>query len=104
MFFVRDGVLFRKCRAPVAQLDRVSASEAEGRGFESRRAHHNPLKGDFFCARQAGREPASGFGERKRTTRRHERVRVERPPKRGERSEQSRRAQYLNALFLKSEI
>ena len=24
--------------APVAQLDRVSASEAEGRGFESRRA------------------------------------------------------------------
>jgi hypothetical protein len=25
--------------APVAQLDRVSASEAEGRGFESRRAH-----------------------------------------------------------------
>ena len=28
------------CDAPVAQLDRVSASEAEGRGFESRRAHH----------------------------------------------------------------
>ena len=28
------------CVAPVAQLDRVSASEAEGRGFESRRAHH----------------------------------------------------------------
>src|SRR5262245_34784500 len=27
-------------RAPVAQLDRVSASEAEGRGFESRRARH----------------------------------------------------------------
>jgi hypothetical protein len=26
--------------APVAQLDRVSASEAEGRAFESRRAHH----------------------------------------------------------------
>jgi erythromycin esterase-like protein len=25
--------------APVAQLDRVSASEAEGRAFESRRAH-----------------------------------------------------------------
>ncbi len=24
----------------VAQLDRVSASEAEGRGFESRLAHH----------------------------------------------------------------
>jgi hypothetical protein len=28
--------------APVAQLDRVSASEAEGRGFESRRAHQIP--------------------------------------------------------------
>lgn len=26
--------------APVAQLDRVSASEAEGRQFESGRAHH----------------------------------------------------------------
>jgi hypothetical protein len=26
--------------APVAQLDRVSASEAEGPEFESRRAHH----------------------------------------------------------------
>lgn len=24
----------------VAQLDRVSASEAEGRGFDSRQAHH----------------------------------------------------------------
>ena len=30
-------------KAPVAQLDRVSASEAEGRGFESRRAHHPNL-------------------------------------------------------------
>lgn len=29
--------------APVAQLDRVSASGAEGRGFESRRAYHPPL-------------------------------------------------------------
>ena len=28
-------------RAPVAQLDRVSASEAEGRGFESRRARQH---------------------------------------------------------------
>ena len=26
--------------APVAQLDRVSVSEAEGHEFESRRAHH----------------------------------------------------------------
>ncbi len=30
-------------RAPVAQLDRVSASGAEGHGFESRRAYHFPL-------------------------------------------------------------
>ena len=29
--------------APVAQLDRVSASGAEGHGFESRRAYHFPL-------------------------------------------------------------
>ena len=30
-------------RAPVAQLDRASASGVEGRGFKSRRVHH------FFC-------------------------------------------------------
>ncbi len=30
-------------RAPVAQLDRVSASGAEGHGFESRRAYHLPF-------------------------------------------------------------
>ena len=29
-----------RCAAPVAQLDRVAASEAAGRGFESRRARH----------------------------------------------------------------
>ena len=29
--------------APVAQLDRVSASEAEGRGFDSRRARHKKI-------------------------------------------------------------
>ena len=34
---------FATNRAPVAQLDRVSASGAEGRGFESRRAYHPPL-------------------------------------------------------------
>ena len=32
--------------APVAQLDRVSASEAEGRAFESRRVRHFS---DFTC-------------------------------------------------------
>ena len=31
--------------APVAQLDRVSASEAEGRAFESRQARHSFLSG-----------------------------------------------------------
>ena len=41
--------------APVAQLDRVSASEAEGRGFESRRAHQfkkNPRKRIFLLGRR----------------------------------------------------
>lgn len=30
-----------KTHAPVAQLDRVLVSEAKGRGFDSRRAHHS---------------------------------------------------------------
>jgi len=30
-------------RAPVAQLDRASAFEAEGRGFDSLQARHFPL-------------------------------------------------------------
>ena len=59
--------------APVAQLDRVSASEAEGRGFESRRAHQfkkNPRKGIFFIGGAGARRRTHdrGFGERKRTT------------------------------------
>lgn len=37
------GHTFATNRAPVAQLDRVSASGAEGHGFESRRAYHLPL-------------------------------------------------------------
>ena len=32
--------LDQKSSAPVAQLDRATAFEAEGRGFESLRAHH----------------------------------------------------------------
>ncbi len=37
---ISDGEYHRPpCRAPVAQLDRVSASEAEGPAFESRQAH-----------------------------------------------------------------
>ena len=35
---------FRIGNAPVAQLDRALASEAKGRGSESRRAHHNTAK------------------------------------------------------------
>ena len=31
---------WRKEYVPVAQLDRVSDSDSEGRGFESRRAYH----------------------------------------------------------------
>ena len=31
---------YNGCCAPVAQLDRANASEALGREFESRRAHH----------------------------------------------------------------
>ena len=33
--------------APVAQLDRVSASEAEGHRFESCRVRHNSIKSDI---------------------------------------------------------
>lgn len=40
--------------APVAQLDRVPDYESEGRGFESRRAHHfimlvTAMICGFFC-------------------------------------------------------
>jgi hypothetical protein len=34
--------------APVAQLDRASGYEPEGREFESPRAHHNPNKNEVF--------------------------------------------------------
>jgi hypothetical protein len=34
------GILLQSGYAPVAQLDRVFASEAKGRAFESRRARH----------------------------------------------------------------
>ena len=51
--------------APVAQLDRVSDSDSEGRGFESRRAYHNrnikkicsaktPILSGFFAAQTPG--------------------------------------------------
>ena len=37
------GALSSPHTASVAQMDRVSVSEAEGRGFESRRARHMRL-------------------------------------------------------------
>ena len=36
-------VVNRKLDVPVAQLDRVSASDAEGRGFESLRVRHKQM-------------------------------------------------------------
>ena len=51
VFSAKSAIVSVIQNAPVAQLDRVSASEAEGRGFESRRAHQfkkNPRKGIFF--------------------------------------------------------
>ncbi len=35
-------------KAPVAQLDRVSVSEAEGRGFDSRRAHQFMIYREYW--------------------------------------------------------
>ena len=50
VFFGKSAIVSVVQNAPVAQLDRVSASEAEGRGFESRRAHQfkKSSKEDFF--------------------------------------------------------
>ena len=36
----KNAILRAPFNAPVAQLDRVLVSEAKGRGFDSRRAHH----------------------------------------------------------------
>jgi hypothetical protein len=41
------------CRAPLAQLDRASGYEPEGREFESLRAHHLLLGFSQSTARQA---------------------------------------------------
>ena len=44
--------------APVAQLDRVLASDAKGCWFDPRRVRHkkNPYQGIFFMANPEGRE------------------------------------------------
>jgi hypothetical protein len=39
--FVRDMLRYLNRSAPVAQLDRASGYEPEGREFESPRAHHS---------------------------------------------------------------
>jgi hypothetical protein len=41
-------VLFVNHSAPVAQLDRASGYEPEGREFESPRAHHFPKENPFL--------------------------------------------------------
>ena len=50
-FFEKSSILvkhFSEC-APVAQLDRASASGVEGREFKSRRVHHSfSMIYDFF--------------------------------------------------------
>ena len=61
VFSAKSAIVSVIQNAPVAQLDRVSASEAEGRGFESRRAHQfkkKSSKEDFFYW---------GVGARRRT-------------------------------------
>src|SRR5258708_18619036 len=49
--------------APVAQLDRALASEARGRVFESRRAHHLILK--YQLVGESFREIATGASARR---------------------------------------
>ena len=99
VFSAKSAIVSVIQNAPVAQLDRVSASEAEGRGFESRRAHQfkkNPRKGIFFYwgAGARIRTHDRGFGERKRTTPSGGPVRDE------ERSdEQSRRAHQFKKIL-----
>ena len=51
------------CRAPVAQLDRVTVSEAVGRGFESRRARHFLYLHQRQTAGENPRPSTSGFDE-----------------------------------------
>ena len=99
VFSAKSAIVSVIQNAPVAQLDRVSASEAEGRGFESRRAHQfkkKSSKEDFFLLGRRGAEknPRRGFGERKRTTPSGGPVRDE------ERSdEQSRRAHQFKKIL-----
>ena len=53
---------WRLSRAPVAQLDRASAFEAAGRGFESLRAHHSHSR----VLRPAGFRPSAPLPARLR--------------------------------------
>jgi hypothetical protein len=49
VLYLRKGTYRMKKRkdAPVAQLDRVLASEAKGRAFKSRRARQKPADGEL---------------------------------------------------------
>ena len=103
VFSAKSAIVSFIQNAPVAQLDRVSASEAEGRGFESRRAHQfkkNPRKKIFYWGAGARRRTHDrGFGERKRTTPSGGPVRDE------ERSdEQSRRAHQFKKKSTKEDF
>ena len=77
VFSAKSAIVSVIQNAPVAQLDRVSASEAEGRGFESRRAHQfkkNPRKGIFFIGAQGRGEEHTTVGSVSESERRRQAV------------------------------
>ena len=101
VFSAKSAIVSVIQNALVAQLDRVSASEAEGRGFESRRARQLkkiPKRG-FFCWGKTARRRTRGrgFGERQRTTPSGGPVRDE-----AHSDEQSRRVRRLFSFFMLS--
>ena len=53
------GIRISFPEAPVAQLDRVSASEAEGCQFDPGRVHHQVSEYEKKLAPEAGIEPAT---------------------------------------------
>src|SRR5690606_7117550 len=62
----RSKVCYALYDAPVAQLDRVSASEAEGRWFESSRVRHIPsCTPDFFLAPPRADYTSRAFPDKK---------------------------------------
>ncbi len=53
---------YHSCHAPVAQLDRASGFEPEGREFESLRARHKELKVQFHRPLEADLAHPEGRG------------------------------------------